>query len=76
MVARDGIAEPTMVAGWPEALEKLHERISRRFARSEARERVRRYLVGLLGRYQFSLAEDLLRGGLRPLRQLGILGDD
>jgi SRSO17 transposase len=27
----------------------LHERISHRFARSEARERVRRYLLGLLG---------------------------
>lgn len=32
--------------------------------------------VNLLGRYQFSLAEDLLRGGLRPLRRPGSLDDD
>jgi hypothetical protein len=48
MVAQDGIAEPAVVAVWSEALGKLHERIGRRFARSEARERVKRYLFGLL----------------------------
>jgi TnpA family transposase len=32
--------------------------------------------VNLLGRYQFSLADDLLQGGLRPLRRPGILEDD
>jgi len=52
MVAQDGIAEPAVVAGWSEALGKLHERIGRRFARSEARERVKRYLFGLLGRVE------------------------
>ena len=31
---------------------ELHERISRRFARSEARDRVKRYLAGLLGRIE------------------------
>ncbi len=31
---------------------ELHERVGHRFARSEARERVRRYLVGLLGRVE------------------------
>jgi SRSO17 transposase len=52
MVAHDGIAEPAVVAVWSEALGKLHERIGRRFARSEARERVKRYLFGLLGRVE------------------------
>ncbi len=52
MVVRDGIAESSAVAGWSEALGKLHERIGRRFARSEARDRVKRYLVGLLGRIE------------------------
>jgi SRSO17 transposase len=50
MVATDGIDGSATVAGWSEALGELHERIGRRFARSEARERVKRYLVGLLGR--------------------------
>ncbi len=45
---QDGIIESAVVAGWSEALGELHERIGRRFARSEARERVKRYLVGLL----------------------------
>ena len=49
MVAQDGIAGSAAVAGWLEALGELHERIGHRFARSEARERTLRYLVGLLG---------------------------
>lgn len=32
--------------------------------------------VNLLGRYQFSLVEDLVQGGLRPLRRPGILKYD
>src|SRR4029453_14941988 len=52
MVAREGVFTPMVVAGWSEALGELHERIGRRFARSEARERVRRYLLGLLGRVE------------------------
>ena len=52
MVAQDGIAGSAAVAGWPEALGELHERIGHRFARSEARERVRRYLFGLLGQVE------------------------
>jgi SRSO17 transposase len=51
MVAHDGIVNPA-VDGWREALEELHRRIAGRFARSEARERVERYLVGLLGRVE------------------------
>jgi SRSO17 transposase len=51
MVTQDGTVNPA-IGGWSEALEELHWRIAARFARSEARERVRRYLVGLLGRVE------------------------
>jgi hypothetical protein len=50
MVATDG-AE-SAVAGWSRALGKLHRRIGPRFCRSEARGRVKRYLLGLLGRVE------------------------
>ena len=52
MIAQGGIVEPTAVGRWSQALEELHGRIAHRFARSEARERVRRYLMGLLGRVE------------------------
>ncbi len=52
MVAQDGIVESSAVGRWSEALGELYRRIGHRFARSEARERVRRYLVGLLGRVE------------------------
>jgi len=52
MAVQDGIAGSAAVAGWSETLGELHERISHRFARSEARERVRRYLLGLLGQVE------------------------
>jgi hypothetical protein len=53
MIAHDGFAEELDAVGqWSEASEKLHGRIARRFARSEARERVQRYLLGLLGRVE------------------------
>lgn len=52
MIAQDGIVEPSAVGWWSEALEELHGRIAHRFARSEARERVQRYLRGLLGRVE------------------------
>ena len=51
MVATDGAAGPA-IAGWSRALGKLHRRIGHRFCRSEARERVKRYLLGLLGRVE------------------------
>jgi hypothetical protein len=50
MSARNGVAEPPAIGGWSKALGELHRRIGHHFARSEVRERVRRYLVGLLGR--------------------------
>ncbi len=52
MVAQGGIVEPSAVGWWSEVLEELHGRIAHRFARSEARERVQRYLRGLLGRVE------------------------
>jgi SRSO17 transposase len=52
MVATDGIGESAAVAGWWEALDELHRRVAHRFARSEAREGVKRYLLGLLGRIE------------------------
>ena len=51
MVVQEEIAEQSLAVGrWSQRLEELHGRIAHRFARSEARERVRRYLSGLLGR--------------------------
>src|SRR3954454_7749942 len=38
------------IGQWVDALADLHARIAHRFARSEVRERARRYLVGLLER--------------------------
>jgi hypothetical protein len=42
MVAPDGTVNPA-IGAWSEPLEVLHRLIAGRFARSEARERVRRY---------------------------------
>jgi len=50
MVATDGIGESAAVAGWSEALDELNRRVAHRFARSEARERVKRYLLGRVER--------------------------
>jgi SRSO17 transposase len=52
MVAQDGVVESSAVGRWSEALGELHRRIGQRFVRSEARERVKRYLVGLLGQVE------------------------
>jgi SRSO17 transposase len=52
MFTQDGIVEPAAVGRWSEALEELHGRIAQRFARSEARKRAKRYLLGLLGRIE------------------------
>jgi len=38
------------IARYADAWKELHERIGRRFARAEARERAGRYLAGLLER--------------------------
>ena len=52
MVTQDGIAGSAAVARWTERFEELHRRIGYRFTRSEARERVSRYLIGLLGKVE------------------------
>ena len=52
MVAHDGALEPNAFGRWSKTLGELHRRIGHRFARSEVRERVLRYLVGLLGRVE------------------------
>jgi SRSO17 transposase len=50
MVAQSGVSGSSAICKWTKALGELHRRIGHRFARSEARERGERYLVGLLGR--------------------------
>ncbi len=52
MVTQEEIVESSAVGRWSETLGELHRRIGHRFARSEARERVKRYLVGLLGKIE------------------------
>ena len=50
MFAQDRLASLSAIGDWSKAFGELHRRIGHRFCRSEARERVERYLVGLLGR--------------------------
>ena len=50
MAAQDRIAGSAAVAVWSAALDELHGRIAGRFARSEARQRARLDMMGLLGR--------------------------
>jgi SRSO17 transposase len=52
MVAQNGVVESSAIGNWSKAFGELHRRIGHRFCRSEARERTRRYLVGLLGRVE------------------------
>lgn len=50
MVIEQSILALGTLDRWSDALTELHTRVARRFARAEVRERVRRYLTGLLGR--------------------------
>jgi SRSO17 transposase len=52
MVAQDGIVGSSAIGDWSKAFGGLHRRIGHRFCRSEARERARRYLLGLLGKVE------------------------
>src|SRR5215211_7849073 len=56
-------ARRDVIEGWRAGLQALHARIAGRFRRSEVRERVRRYLAGLLERIErkngWQLAEHL-----------------
>lgn len=52
MVSQDGVVGSSAIGKWSKAFGELHRRIGHRFCRLEARERARRYLVGLLGRVE------------------------
>ena len=71
--ARDTIGL-TAIERWSDALAEVHARIAHRFARSEARERARRYLAGLLGRVErkngWQLAEALGEAGPQGVQRL------
>src|SRR5258708_38646558 len=58
----------------PEGVAGVHARIAPRFRRREARERARRYLLGLLGRSErkngWQLAEALGEGGPQGMQRL------
>jgi SRSO17 transposase len=64
----------TAIERWSDAWAELHARIADRFARSEARERAGRYLVGLLGRVErkngWQLAEAIGEVGPRGVQRL------
>src|SRR5215211_854434 len=52
MVSQDGVVGSSAIGKWSKAFGELHRRIGHRFCCLEARERARRYLVGLLGRVE------------------------
>jgi SRSO17 transposase len=62
------------IGQWVDAVTELHGRIAHRFARSEVRERARRYLVGLLDRVErkngWQLAEAIGEVGPRGVQRL------
>jgi SRSO17 transposase len=62
------------IAGWREELDALHDRVGHRFRRSEARERAKRYLAGLLDRVErkngWQLAEHLGESGPQGVQRL------
>jgi SRSO17 transposase len=62
------------IARYADAWKELHERIGRRFARAEARERAGRYLAGLLERVPrkngWQLAEAIGESGPRGVQRL------
>jgi hypothetical protein len=64
---RSGGDELATVERWPNAFDELHTRVARRFLRPEVRERVRRYLSGLLGRLE-------RKNGWQMAEQMGEVG--
>ena len=62
------------IDGWRAGLDDLHGRIASRFRRSEARERAKRYLAGLLDRVErkngWQLAEHLGESGPQGMQRL------
>ncbi len=67
-------AESDSIARWSETLDALHHRIAGRFMRIEVRERVRRYLAGLLERVErkngWQLAEAIGELGAKGVQRL------
>jgi SRSO17 transposase len=74
MVTTSICPEPGVIARWSETLEGLHQRIAHRFARVEVRERVHRYLAGLLDRVErkngWQLAEAIGEFGAKGAQRL------
>jgi SRSO17 transposase len=74
MVAEHAVEAWRGIGPWVEAVAELHGRIAHRFARSEVRERARRYLVGLLERAErkngWQLAEAIGEAGPRGVQRL------
>jgi SRSO17 transposase len=74
MVTQGGGIASGVGGGWAAGLAALHARIAGRFARVEVQERVRRYLVGLLGRVErkkgWQLAEALGEAGPQGVQRL------
>jgi SRSO17 transposase len=74
MVATYACPEPGAIARWAETLDALHRRIARHFTRVEVRERVRRYLAGLLERVErkngWQLAEATGEVGAKGVQRL------
>jgi SRSO17 transposase len=64
---RSGGDELATVERWPNAFDELYTRVARRFLRPEVRERVRRYLSGLLGRLE-------RKNGWQMAEQMGEVG--
>jgi SRSO17 transposase len=73
-MAIDRETQRTEVEGWRAGLDGLHARIAGRFRRSEARERSKRYLTGLLDRVErkngWQLAEHLGETGPQGVQRL------
>ena len=74
MVAGQASDSWQKIERWTDALADLHGRIAHRFARSEVRERARRYPVGLLERVErkngWQLAEAIGEAGPRGVQRL------
>jgi DDE superfamily endonuclease len=75
MVTQDGVVGSSAIGKCSKAFGELrHRRIAHRFCRSEARERVKRYLVGLLGRVErkngWQLAEAIGEGDPQGVQRL------
>ena len=69
-----GETQQAEIEGWRDGLDALHARIAGRFRRSEARERAKQYLAGLLDRVErkngWQMAEHLGESGPQGVQRL------